>query len=144
MSHINLCLNLKFNYQGPKYYIKIGEPQKVQENILKLSGSCRNTSLIPYMVVSLQGQEFLRDLPKLLLLIILKTTLQKGKKKIPPSPLTLYLPNHKPALKASKIDDEFEPMQESTQIHLLCCLCYKKKKASGLTSLKTNRKHYAR
>lgn len=71
------------------------------------------------MLVSLQGQEFLRDLPKVLLLIILKTTLQKGKKIIPPSPLTLYLPNHKPALKASKIDDEFEPMQESTNPHVM-------------------------
>lgn len=126
MSHINI-FGSQTQLPGDTCII-IGELQTVQEKYPKLSWSCQNKSLSTWVSAGcLHVSESTRlDLPKLLLLVILETTLKDDKNF--PIPLTLYLPNHMPALKASEIEKKIWTNSGEHKPHLLHWLWSKKKK----------------
>lgn len=134
MSHIKLSLNLKLSYQGSKCCIKKGEPQKVENHLktfhklenqafnsmhvseptsLGVSGTCQNCCIWSYC----------------------KQHWRKTKNKIPLKPLTLYLPNHMPALKTGKIQEKLNQCRRARKTTNYTDFTTNKQRASVLMSL---------
>lgn len=93
----------------------------VQENILKLSESHKNASLILHTLVNLQDGEFdLRELPESLLLAIPENPIAKNKTKTHERTTILNLSPQSHACTENKQNGEIELKHESTPAHLLC------------------------